>query len=165
MGDDPPPPIVDRPELYSPPSMKSFRLYRSLGSMTIPTFAPKEHTFAQPRATPWGTGQPIEFSGPTGQPFSFGRLPTDERRTLGPLGRSHNKKWREFPSPGRCPGLDEWMAFQADRSEAIYSLGSIFITRSPPSAVLSRGTISTNAANSLAVQIRLSLFGQSGVTR
>jgi hypothetical protein len=40
---------------------------------TMPVFAPKGQPFTQPRATPWVTGEPRTFFGPTGQRFSFFR--------------------------------------------------------------------------------------------
>jgi hypothetical protein len=75
----------------------------------LPSIGPKAQPFAQPRATPWGTGKRRFFSGPTGQRFS-----SRQGEFLARWADRTTKKWRAFPSPGRCPGLGERLALRAD---------------------------------------------------
>ena len=67
---------------------------------------PKARPFAQPRATPWGTGR----SRPALSAQRANRSPNELARWADNTGRSRPR------SPGRCPGLGEPCPFGADRT-------------------------------------------------
>jgi hypothetical protein len=67
--------------------------------------APKEQSFTQPRATPWGQFDRGKVCGRPNRPI-IRALP---RETIGPLGRIQRNSI--YVSPGRCPGLGEPRAF------------------------------------------------------